>query len=152
MDTTSFYRKQLEKYIFDQRFILVGAARAWMTGGSELIAKNLMDLGAQKVLMIVNESYLQNNIPDFPRDCYIGIGVPSSNERDYPKQMATYFAAIDDNAVTLEQHLREYDPDHRAKVIGPAWLKEKELLGRSVLFSDFDPKIVCRRTRICSFR
>ncbi len=133
MDTTSFYKKQLEKYIFDQRFILVGAAKAWMTGGSELIAKNLMALGAQKVLMIVNESYLQNNIPDFPRDCYIGIRVPSSNERDYLKQMATYFAAIRDNTVTIQQYLNKYDPDRRAKVIGPAWLKGKELLGRRVL-------------------
>ncbi len=133
MDTASFYKKQLEKYISDQRFILVGAAKSWMTGGSELIAKNLMDLGAQKVLMIVNESYLQNNISDFPRDCYIGIRVPGSNERDYLKQMATYFAAIDDNVVTLEQQLREYDPDHWAKVIGPAWLKGRELLGRKVI-------------------
>ncbi len=133
MDTTSFYKKQLEKYIFDQRFILVGAPKAWMTGGSELIAKNLMDLGAQKVLMIVNESYLQNNITDFPRDYYIGIKVPGSNERDYLKQMATYFTAIGDNAVTLEQQLREYDPGHRAMVIGPAWLKGKELLGRKVI-------------------
>ncbi len=133
METPSFYKKMLKEYIYDQRFVLVGAAKSWVTGGSELIAKNLMDLGAQKVLMIVNESYLQSDTMDFPSDCYIGIGVPSSNEWDYLEQMVTYFAAIRDNSVVLEQHMEKFDPDHQARVIGPAWLKEKELLGRKVI-------------------
>ncbi len=40
MDTTSFYKKKLKEYIYNQRFVLVGAAKSWVTGGSELEAGN----------------------------------------------------------------------------------------------------------------
>ncbi len=133
MNALSFYKRLLADYTRDQRFLLLGGLKTWNTGGTELIAKNLLNADEQKVLMVASQTDLQAVEPDFPDKFYVGVPVPQSNERDYFGQLATYFSAIHDHTRTIEKDLENFDPARTARIIAPAWLKDSKILGRKVM-------------------